>query len=193
MMSWNRTRPSWRNSSIITTVSTATEVCCECYIIVFPFYVAVPFIQELKLLCFFLHLRPVRNMWVVIISVSEGGFISDEIFKELVEALSQYSDHEDEEEEEAAAATAAEVMRKKEDERVMRRSSVEGSEDSRPGTMPFIRRKRRNTAEGREVSAWLRLFLLRGTADTKHIGHIWLIIALPDYQNLIQIKFIPIM
>lgn len=90
---------------------------------------------------------------MVIISVSEGGFISDEIFKELVEALSQYSDHEDEEEEEAAAAAAAEVMRKKDDERVMRRSSVEGSEDSRPGTMPFIRRKRRNTAEGGEVSA----------------------------------------
>uniref|UniRef100_A0A674MAU6 [histone H3]-lysine(27) N-trimethyltransferase n=1 Tax=Takifugu rubripes TaxID=31033 RepID=A0A674MAU6_TAKRU len=79
----------------------------------------------------------------------EGGFISDEIFKELVEALSQYSDHEDEEEEEAGAAS--EVMRKKEDERMMRRSSVEGSEDSRPGTMPFIRRKRRNTAEGRAV------------------------------------------
>lgn len=126
-----------------------------------------------------------------IISVSEGGFISDEIFKELVEALSQYSDHEDEEEEEVAAA--AEVMRKKEDERVMRRSSAEGSEESRPGTMPFIRRKRRNTAEGRAVSAWPRLFLLRVTADTKHISHIWLIIAQPDYQNLIQIKFIPIM
>lgn len=89
-------------------------------------------------------------MWVVIAFVSEGGFISDEIFKELVEALSQYSDHEDEEEEEAAAA---EAMRKKEDERVMRRSSAEGSEDSRPGTMPFMRRKRRNTSEGKEESA----------------------------------------
>uniref|UniRef100_A0A6Q2ZPV0 [histone H3]-lysine(27) N-trimethyltransferase n=1 Tax=Esox lucius TaxID=8010 RepID=A0A6Q2ZPV0_ESOLU len=32
----------------------------------------------------------------------EGGFINDEIFKELVEALSQYSDQEDEEEEAAA-------------------------------------------------------------------------------------------
>ncbi|XP_056870908.1 histone-lysine N-methyltransferase EZH1 isoform X2 [Takifugu flavidus] len=81
----------------------------------------------------------------------EGGFISDEIFKELVEALSQYSDHEDEEEEEAGAAS--EVMRKKEDERMMRRSSAEGSEDSRPGTMPFIRRKRRNTAEVRDTSS----------------------------------------
>uniref|UniRef100_A0A8C4HMZ8 [histone H3]-lysine(27) N-trimethyltransferase n=1 Tax=Dicentrarchus labrax TaxID=13489 RepID=A0A8C4HMZ8_DICLA len=35
----------------------------------------------------------------------EGGFISDEVFKELVEALSQYSDHEEEEEEEATAAS----------------------------------------------------------------------------------------
>lgn len=190
MMSWNRTRPSWRNSSIITTASTATEVCRECYVIVFPFYLAVPFVQELNLSCSFCiwGLWETCEWWLF---VSEGGFISDEIFKELVEALSQYSDHEDEEEEEAAAA--AEVMRKKEDERVMRRSSVEGPEDSRPGTMPLIRRKRRNTAEGREVSAWPRLFLLRVTADTKHISHIWLIIAQPDYQNPIQIKFIPIM
>uniref|UniRef100_A0A665VLY6 [histone H3]-lysine(27) N-trimethyltransferase n=1 Tax=Echeneis naucrates TaxID=173247 RepID=A0A665VLY6_ECHNA len=45
----------------------------------------------------------------------EGGFISDEIFKELVEALSQYSDHEEEEEEEAVVA--AEAAGKKEDER----------------------------------------------------------------------------
>uniref|UniRef100_A0A8C3G371 [histone H3]-lysine(27) N-trimethyltransferase n=1 Tax=Cyclopterus lumpus TaxID=8103 RepID=A0A8C3G371_CYCLU len=62
----------------------------------------------------------------------EGGFISDEVFKELVEALSQYSDHEEEEEEEAAVAApeaAPEVTVKKEDERVMRRSVVEASED----------------------------------------------------------------
>lgn len=117
-----------------------------------------------------------------IISVSEGGFISDEIFKELVEALSQYSDHEDEEEEETAAATAAEVIRKKEDERVMRRSSVEASDDARPGTMPFMRRKRRNTADGKQASAWTRLllfFLLHFTANTKHIRHIWQIITQP--------------
>uniref|UniRef100_A0A7N8YFR0 [histone H3]-lysine(27) N-trimethyltransferase n=1 Tax=Mastacembelus armatus TaxID=205130 RepID=A0A7N8YFR0_9TELE len=38
----------------------------------------------------------------------EGGFINDEIFKELVEALSQYSDHEEEEEEEGAGAEEAE-------------------------------------------------------------------------------------
>uniref|UniRef100_A0A3Q2Y118 [histone H3]-lysine(27) N-trimethyltransferase n=1 Tax=Hippocampus comes TaxID=109280 RepID=A0A3Q2Y118_HIPCM len=53
----------------------------------------------------------------------EGGFISDEIFKELVEALNQYSDHEDENEEEAATAAPTE---KKEAERAIRRSSTEG-------------------------------------------------------------------
>ncbi|KAM9780185.1 histone-lysine N-methyltransferase EZH1 [Neosynchiropus ocellatus] len=79
----------------------------------------------------------------------EGGFISDEIFKELVEALSQYSDHEDEEEEESAAA---EVTAKKEDERSMRRSSVEGSEEVKPGPVVFLRRKKRNTTEGRDPS-----------------------------------------
>ncbi|XP_037113312.1 histone-lysine N-methyltransferase EZH1 isoform X3 [Syngnathus acus] len=77
----------------------------------------------------------------------EGGFMSDEIFKELVEALSQYSDHEDEEEEEAAMATAA--TEKKEDERAMRRSSSEGSEETKA---PFIRRKRRSTVEVRDPS-----------------------------------------
>lgn len=138
---------------------------------------------------FFLHLKSMGTIKVLFISVSEGGFISDEIFKELVEALSQYSDHEDEEEEEAPAATA-EVMRKKEDERMMRRSSVEGSEDPRPGTVSFIRRKRRNTAEGEEASAWtMLLFLLHITAATKHISHIWQITA----QPVEQIKFIPIM
>uniref|UniRef100_A0A8C4HNU8 [histone H3]-lysine(27) N-trimethyltransferase n=1 Tax=Dicentrarchus labrax TaxID=13489 RepID=A0A8C4HNU8_DICLA len=80
----------------------------------------------------------------------EGGFISDEVFKELVEALSQYSDHEEEEEEEATAAP--EVTGKKEDERVMRRSSVEGSEETKSGTVAFIKRKRRSTTEGEQVS-----------------------------------------
>uniref|UniRef100_A0A3B5MFL5 [histone H3]-lysine(27) N-trimethyltransferase n=1 Tax=Xiphophorus couchianus TaxID=32473 RepID=A0A3B5MFL5_9TELE len=76
----------------------------------------------------------------------EGGFISDEIFKELVDALSQYSDH-DEEEEEDAGVMAAEVAGKKEEERMMmRRSSVEGSEETKAGTL--IRRKRRGTTEG---------------------------------------------
>ncbi|XP_049601383.1 histone-lysine N-methyltransferase EZH1 isoform X2 [Syngnathus scovelli] len=77
----------------------------------------------------------------------EGGFMSDEIFKELVEALSQYSDHEDDEEEEAAMATAA--TEKKEDERAMRRSSSEGSEETKA---LFIRRKRRSTVEVRDPS-----------------------------------------
>ncbi|XP_061567758.1 histone-lysine N-methyltransferase EZH1 isoform X2 [Cololabis saira] len=90
----------------------------------------------------------------------EGGFISDEIFKELVDALSQYSDHEEEEEEEAAAAaaaaaataaaTAAEAAGKKEEERMMRRSSVEGSEETKSGA--FIRRKRKSTTEVRDLT-----------------------------------------
>ncbi|XP_077939665.1 histone-lysine N-methyltransferase EZH1 isoform X3 [Gasterosteus aculeatus] len=83
----------------------------------------------------------------------EGGFISDEVFKELVEALSHYSDHE--EEEEAAAMTAeaaADVAVKKEDERVMR-SSAEGSEDTQAGTVAFTGRKRRSTAEVSDSSS----------------------------------------
>ncbi|XP_075941467.1 histone-lysine N-methyltransferase EZH1 isoform X1 [Anarhichas minor] len=86
----------------------------------------------------------------------EGGFISDEVFKELVEALSQYSDHEEEEEEEAAVTAAeavAEVTVKKEDERAMRRSSAEGSEDAKPGAVAFVRRKRRSTTEVRDSSS----------------------------------------
>ncbi|XP_010767827.1 histone-lysine N-methyltransferase EZH1 isoform X2 [Notothenia coriiceps] len=81
-----------------------------------------------------------------------GGVISDEVFKELVEALCQYSDHEEEEEEEAAGAmVTVEVTGKKEDERVMR-SSVEGSEETKPGTGAFTRRKRRSTTEVRDMS-----------------------------------------
>ncbi|KAM9746036.1 histone-lysine N-methyltransferase EZH1 [Menidia menidia] len=78
----------------------------------------------------------------------EGGFISDEIFKELVDALSQYSDHEEEDEEEAAA-TVVEVPAKKDDERMIRRSSAEGSEETKAGV--FIRRKRRT--EVRDLSS----------------------------------------
>lgn len=87
----------------------------------------------------------------------EGGFISDEIFKELVEALSQYSDHEEEEEEEVAAAPAAtvEVTVKKDEERAMRRSAAEGSEENKAGAVTFIRRKRRSTAEGESSAALL--------------------------------------
>uniref|UniRef100_A0A8C5F0T8 [histone H3]-lysine(27) N-trimethyltransferase n=1 Tax=Gouania willdenowi TaxID=441366 RepID=A0A8C5F0T8_GOUWI len=83
----------------------------------------------------------------------EGGFISDEIFKELVEALSQYSDHDEEEEEEASTAK----MGKTEDEKVMRRSSVEGSEESKAGSGTFVRRKRRNTTEVRDLSSSKRI------------------------------------
>lgn len=88
--------------------------------------------------------------WWLVDCVPEGGFISDEIFKELVEALSQYSDHDEEEEEEAAAV--GELSVKKEDERMMRRSSVEGSDETKPGSAAFIRRKRRSTTEGEQVS-----------------------------------------
>uniref|UniRef100_A0A8C6KJE3 [histone H3]-lysine(27) N-trimethyltransferase n=1 Tax=Nothobranchius furzeri TaxID=105023 RepID=A0A8C6KJE3_NOTFU len=71
------------------------------------------------------------------------GFISDEIFKELVDALSQYSDQ-DEDEDEGAAAV--EVTAKKEEERMMRRSSLEGSEENKAGVL--TRRKKRSAAEG---------------------------------------------
>uniref|UniRef100_A0A3B4FR72 [histone H3]-lysine(27) N-trimethyltransferase n=1 Tax=Pundamilia nyererei TaxID=303518 RepID=A0A3B4FR72_9CICH len=81
----------------------------------------------------------------------EGGFISDEIFKELVDALSQYSDHEEDEEEEASAGTVGDMAGKKEEERVMRRSSVEGSEENKAGSLAFVRRKRRSTTEGDPV------------------------------------------
>nr|XP_023866521.1 uncharacterized protein LOC111980085 [Salvelinus alpinus] len=50
----------------------------------------------------------------------EGGFINDEIFKELVEALSQYSDQEEEEEEEEEAAE--EKGGKEEEEKGVRKS-----------------------------------------------------------------------
>lgn len=66
-----------------------------------------------------------------------------------MEALSQYSDHEEEEEEEATAVT--ELAGKKDEERVMRRSSVEGSEETKAGTVAFVKRKRRSTTEGEKV------------------------------------------
>ncbi|XP_055079882.1 histone-lysine N-methyltransferase EZH1 isoform X1 [Periophthalmus magnuspinnatus] len=79
----------------------------------------------------------------------EGGFISDEVFKELVEALSQYPDQEEEEEESAAPETVV----KKDDERILRSSSaVEASDDIRPAVVPFSRRKRRSTTEARDLS-----------------------------------------
>uniref|UniRef100_A0A673BGT0 [histone H3]-lysine(27) N-trimethyltransferase n=1 Tax=Sphaeramia orbicularis TaxID=375764 RepID=A0A673BGT0_9TELE len=92
---------------------------------------------------------PFMYSWSPLHSCMWGGFISDEIFKELVEALSQYSDHEEEEEDDAAAT---EAVGKKEEERVMRRSSVEASEETKAGTVTFIRRKRRSTTEARDLS-----------------------------------------
>ncbi|KAL0197379.1 hypothetical protein M9458_005919, partial [Cirrhinus mrigala] len=69
-----------------------------------------------------------------------GGFINDEIFKELVEALSQYSDPEEEEEEEPAERTE----NKEEEEKGMQKTTAEGPEESKVG---FFKRKRRSTAE----------------------------------------------
>ncbi|XP_078140733.1 histone-lysine N-methyltransferase EZH1 isoform X2 [Centroberyx gerrardi] len=83
----------------------------------------------------------------------EGGFINDEIFKELVEALSQYSDQEEEEEEEATGALVVEEAGKKEEERAMRRSSAEGSEETKAGAGAFFRRKRRSITEVRDSSS----------------------------------------
>nr|XP_054596152.1 histone-lysine N-methyltransferase EZH1 isoform X3 [Nothobranchius furzeri] len=82
----------------------------------------------------------------------EGGFISDEIFKELVDALSQYSDQ-DEDEDEGAAAV--EVTAKKEEERMMRRSSLEGSEENKAGVL--TRRKKRSAAEVKDLSSSKRI------------------------------------
>ncbi|KAK7940579.1 hypothetical protein WMY93_003905 [Mugilogobius chulae] len=81
----------------------------------------------------------------------KGGFISDEVFKELVEALSQYPDQEEEEEEPTAPETV--VVVKKDDERILRSSSaVEATDDTRPAIVPFSRRKRKSTTEARDLS-----------------------------------------
>ncbi|XP_076000170.1 histone-lysine N-methyltransferase EZH1 [Genypterus blacodes] len=88
----------------------------------------------------------------------EGGFISDEIFKELVEALSQYSDHEEEEEEEEEeGGTSVQVVGKKEEEREMRRSSAEGAEESKAEAPASTRRKRRSTTEVRDLSVNVKI------------------------------------
>ncbi|XP_077069230.1 histone-lysine N-methyltransferase EZH1 [Siphateles boraxobius] len=75
----------------------------------------------------------------------EGGFINDEIFKELVEALSQYSDPEEEEEEET---TERAENKEEEDEKGLQKSAAEGPEESIVG---FFKRNR-STAEVRELS-----------------------------------------
>ncbi|KAG7492322.1 hypothetical protein MATL_G00013190 [Megalops atlanticus] len=71
----------------------------------------------------------------------EGGFINDEIFKELVEALSQYSDQEDEEEG---------VERGEEEGE--RKSMAEGVEDTKVGPPVFFRRKRRSMGEVKDLA-----------------------------------------
>lgn len=79
--------------------------------------------------------------------ITEGGFINDEIFKELVEALSQYSDPEEEEEEEPTERAENKEEEEKE-EKEMQKSVAEGPEESKEG---FFKRKRRSTAEGELV------------------------------------------
>ncbi|XP_015458016.3 histone-lysine N-methyltransferase EZH1 isoform X2 [Astyanax mexicanus] len=69
----------------------------------------------------------------------EGGFINDEIFKELVEALSQYSDQEEEEE-----------STEEEEERGVRRSAGENTEENKAVSLAF-KRKRRRVTEGSEL------------------------------------------
>lgn len=83
-----------------------------------------------------------------------------------MDALSQYSDHEEDEEEEASAGTVGDMAGKKEEERVMRRSSVEGSEENKAGSLAFVRRKRRSTTEG-ESSAW-RICVFRWWEQEKY-------------------------
>lgn len=95
----------------------------------------------------------------------EGGFISDEVFKELVEALSQYSDQEEEDEEEAGEAgeaAAAAAVAKKDEERAARRNSADGSDEPKTGTIAssFVRRKRRSTTEGELVCVCVCVFRL---------------------------------
>uniref|UniRef100_A0A4W4EPJ2 [histone H3]-lysine(27) N-trimethyltransferase n=1 Tax=Electrophorus electricus TaxID=8005 RepID=A0A4W4EPJ2_ELEEL len=90
----------------------------------------------------------------------EGGFISDEIFKELVEALSQYSDNEEEDEE----------TTEEEEERALRRSAGEGYEESKAGSQAF-KRKRKRVTEGKKspsdkiFSAIASMFPYKGTME----------------------------
>ncbi|KAG5854974.1 hypothetical protein ANANG_G00043770 [Anguilla anguilla] len=70
----------------------------------------------------------------------EGGFINDEIFKELVEALSQYSDHEEEDE-------GGETV----EEDVERKSVAEGVEDANVGQPVLFRKTRQSIAEAKDL------------------------------------------
>lgn len=88
--------------------------------------------------------RPVSCLWCLHY-VPEGGFINDEVFKELVEALSQYSDREEEEDEEGQESTEPKV----EEARVVRRSVSNGVEDTKAEPLGPVRKKKRCLADGR--------------------------------------------
>ncbi|XP_076852644.1 histone-lysine N-methyltransferase EZH1 isoform X2 [Brachyhypopomus gauderio] len=76
----------------------------------------------------------------------EGGFISDEIFKELVEALSQYSDNDEEDEE----------TTEEEEERAVRNSVGEGLDETKAGSQAF-KRKRKRVIEGSDLCGSKRI------------------------------------
>ncbi|XP_056435010.1 histone-lysine N-methyltransferase EZH1 [Gadus chalcogrammus] len=99
----------------------------------------------------------------------EGGFINDEIFKELVEALSQYPDLEEEEEEVGeeeeqpmmTTTTAEEegaAVKKEEEERALGRSSVEEVAAVVVVKKEEERALRRTSAEGSEETKTMPVF-----------------------------------
>ncbi|GAA6079109.1 histone-lysine N-methyltransferase EZH1, partial [Tachysurus ichikawai] len=73
----------------------------------------------------------------------DRGFINDEIFKELVEALSQYSDQDEEEE---STEEDEEEEEKEEGEQCLRKSAGESTAENKTGSLAF-KRKRRRVAE----------------------------------------------
>nr|XP_023691167.1 histone-lysine N-methyltransferase EZH1-like isoform X1 [Paramormyrops kingsleyae]XP_023691168.1 histone-lysine N-methyltransferase EZH1-like isoform X1 [Paramormyrops kingsleyae] len=82
----------------------------------------------------------------------EGGFINDEVFKELVEALSQYSDRE-EDEEEGQESTEPKV----EEAKVVRRSVGNGVEDTKAEPLGPVRKKKRGLADAKDPSSSKKL------------------------------------
>uniref|UniRef100_A0A8B9HIN1 [histone H3]-lysine(27) N-trimethyltransferase n=1 Tax=Astyanax mexicanus TaxID=7994 RepID=A0A8B9HIN1_ASTMX len=89
----------------------------------------------------------------------EGGFINDEIFKELVEALSQYSDQEEEEE-----------STEEEEERGVRRSAGENTEENKAVSLAF-KRKRSELPTSKKIphdkifTAIASMFPYKGTTE----------------------------
>ncbi|XP_053473152.1 histone-lysine N-methyltransferase EZH1 isoform X1 [Ictalurus furcatus] len=81
----------------------------------------------------------------------DRGFINDEIFKELVEALSQYSDQDEDEEESTGEEEEKEEEEEEEKERCLRKSAGEGLAENKAGSLAF-KRKRRRVTEGSELS-----------------------------------------